>query len=34
MQPFRADATIFRKKIAHENMKKGPQKLLTIGPNF
>ena len=38
MQLFSADGTMFLKKFkhffAHENMKKSPQKLLIIGPNF
>jgi hypothetical protein len=38
MQLFSADATIFSKKIdlffAHENIKKGPQRLLIIGPKL
>ena len=35
MQLFKADATIFKKKkSAHKNMKKLPQKLLMIVPNF
>jgi hypothetical protein len=36
MQLFKWEAKMFKKKntIAHETMKKGPQKLLIIGPNF
>ena len=38
MQLSSADARMFLKKIKHffalENMKKRPQKLLIIGPNF
>ena len=34
MQLFSAEAKIFLKNIAHDNMKSCPQKLLEIGTNF